>query len=278
MFPSVKMVASELLMCGLKNLPFVGTAVEVIEGVRSRHEMLIHADRLAAAEDRLSRMERGLRDLVEKETRTAIDTLSRPNLDGPTLTQEIRNIQEIRAQGWEPTLFEGLLRNSSHWHELRRHPHQYGRVLSSAEKVERDNIHVLIDADSTRILELAPYAFSQLLSGQSIGSPKAEIVSAQDVWAVQTTSPLSATRPAGEGDTAIDQLLRRVDITRKRLGSSAKKDGWPICYSCGAGSGPQVTSGAIFHTCHGPGCPSKGETICRECLAKVGAEWRPGSA
>ena len=31
---SMKMVASELLMCGLKNLPFVGTAVEVVEGVR----------------------------------------------------------------------------------------------------------------------------------------------------------------------------------------------------------------------------------------------------
>ena len=96
---SMKRVASELLMCGLKNLPFVGTAVEVVEGVRSRHEMLAHADRLAAAENLLTRMEKGLRDLVEKEIRTALDNLRRSNLDGPTLTQEIRNLQEIRRAG-----------------------------------------------------------------------------------------------------------------------------------------------------------------------------------
>ena len=59
--------------------------------------MLAHADRLAVAEDRLTRMEKGLRDLVEKEIRTALDNLRRPNLDGPTLTQEIGNLQEIRA-------------------------------------------------------------------------------------------------------------------------------------------------------------------------------------
>jgi len=177
---SMKMVASELLMCGLKNLPFVGTAVEVVEGVRSRHAMLAHA----ASEERLSRMEQGLRDLVEKEIRTALDNLGRPNLDGPTLTQEIRNLQEIRSQGWEPTLFEGLLGNSSHREELHRNPQNYGRILSGPEAVNRDSIHVLIDTDSTRVLELTPYAFSQLLAGQAVGAPKAEVISAQDVWAM----------------------------------------------------------------------------------------------
>ena len=50
--------------------------------------------------------------------------------------------------------------------------------------MNRDSIHVLIDADSTRVLELTPYAFSQLLAGQAVGAPKAELVSAQDVWAM----------------------------------------------------------------------------------------------
>ena len=50
--------------------------------------------------------------------------------------------------------------------------------------MNRDSIHVLIDSDSTRVLELTPYAFSQLLAGQAVGAPKAELVSAQDVWAM----------------------------------------------------------------------------------------------
>jgi hypothetical protein len=182
---SMKMVASELLMCGLKNLPFVGTAVEVVEGVRARHEMLAHADRLAAAEDRLTRMERGLRDLVEKEIRTALENLSLPNLDGPTLDQEIRNIKEIRDQGWEPELFEGLLANSSHWKELQLHPENYGaRILTGPEPVNRGSIQVLIDADTTRVLELPLFSFSRLLAQQAVGAPKAEVVSAQDIWAM----------------------------------------------------------------------------------------------
>src|SRR5437016_2223031 len=146
------MVASELLMCGLKNLPLVGTGVEFVEGIRSRHEMLAHLDRLAEAEKQLTRLERGLRDLVVKEIRTVLDNLGRPNLDGPSLTQEIRNLQAIRASGWEPTLFEGLLANSSHWKELHRNPQNYGRILSGAEALNRDSVHVLIDLDkdSTR--------------------------------------------------------------------------------------------------------------------------------
>jgi|GEM_PF-1674352 len=181
---SMKMVASELLMCGLKKVPYVGTALEVVEGVRSRHEMLAHADRIREAETKLSRMETGLRELVKNEIRTCLNNLGRPSLDGPTLTNEIRNLQAIRAQGWEPTLFEGLLANSSHWQELRRNPQNYGRVLSESELVNRDSIHVLIDADSTRVLELTPYALSQLLAGQALGTPKAEVVAPHDVWAM----------------------------------------------------------------------------------------------
>ena len=67
----------------------------------------------------MSRMERRLRDLVEKEIRTTLLRLGEPALDGPTLTAEIRNLRSIQAHGWEPKLFEGLLRNSSHWNESR---------------------------------------------------------------------------------------------------------------------------------------------------------------
>src|SRR5258708_2225982 len=115
---STKLVAKELLMCGLKNLPVVGTAIEVVEEVGSRHELLTLVGRVAAVEGEMTRLEKTVRDAVEKEIRTALANLSRPNLDGPSLTKEIRELQGIRAQGWEPSLFDGLLANSSHWEEL----------------------------------------------------------------------------------------------------------------------------------------------------------------
>jgi hypothetical protein len=188
-FP-IKLVANELLMCGLKNLPVVGSAVELIEGVRSRHELLAIHGRVAAVVAQMTRVEKTVRDAVEKEIRTALANLSRPNLDGPSLTNEIRELQEIRRQGWEPTLFDGLLAKSAHWEELHRTPQNYGKVLSDRDAVNRDNIHLLIDLESTRLLELTPFAFSQLLARQPLGTPKAEFVSAQDIWALPADEQL----------------------------------------------------------------------------------------
>jgi hypothetical protein len=185
---SIKLVASEFLMCGLKKLPFVGTAFEVVEGVRSRRELFADRERLDKTIVQMTRLEKGLRDQVEKEIRTVLDELSRPKLDGPTLTQEIRNLQGIRAQGWEPSLFEGLLANSSHWQEIHRNPQNYGRLLSDQDAVNPESIHMLIDSDSICVLELTPYAFSQLLAEQAVGAPKAKVESAQDVWAIREAS------------------------------------------------------------------------------------------
>lgn len=181
---STKLVAKEVLMCGLKNLPYIGTAVEVVEGVRRRHEQLVLEGRITGIETQMTRVDKTVRDAVEREIQIALANLSRPNLDGAALTNEIREIQGIRAQGWEPTLFDGLLANSSHWGELHRNPQNYGRVLSDNDSVNRDNIHLIIDADRTRLLELTPYAFSSLLSGQRVGTPTANIVSARDIWAL----------------------------------------------------------------------------------------------
>ncbi len=38
--PRLKMVAEEILMCGLKSIPVAGKALEVIDAVRTRHAML----------------------------------------------------------------------------------------------------------------------------------------------------------------------------------------------------------------------------------------------
>jgi hypothetical protein len=46
MVVSLKMVAQEILMCGLRQVPILGPAIEVVEGVQKRHELLRDQDRL----------------------------------------------------------------------------------------------------------------------------------------------------------------------------------------------------------------------------------------
>ncbi len=145
--PKLKIVAEEILMCGLKSMPVAGKAFEVIDAVRSRHSMLAHGERLEEIERQMSRVDRRLRDLVEEEIRMTLQRLGEPALDGPALTSEIRNLRSIQQQGWEPTLFEGLLQNSSHWNELKSRPQHYGRVLEAQAMIDPDGIHVLIDAE-----------------------------------------------------------------------------------------------------------------------------------
>ena len=186
--PRLKIVAEEILMCGLKSIPVAGKAFEVIDAVRTRHAMLAQGERLEEIELRMSRMDRRLRDLVEEEIRMTLQRLGEPALDGPALTSEIRNLRSIQQQGWEPTLFEGLLRNSSHWNELKSRPQHYGRVLEAQAMIDPDGIHVLIDAEPLRVLELTPFAFAALLAHQSQGVPGADIQAKTDIWAFPTSA------------------------------------------------------------------------------------------
>src|SRR5258708_1834926 len=133
---TAKMVASEILMCGvkagIKQIPIVGEmAVNVVDGLQKRHEALNNTARMAEFEAQLSRVERGMRDTVEKEIGTTLTNLGGPAVPGPELTREMTELRQIYDQGWVPNLFEGILRNSSHWQELRRNPRQYGRILGN---------------------------------------------------------------------------------------------------------------------------------------------------
>ncbi|MGP0065254.1 MAG: hypothetical protein ACLQGP_16840, partial [Isosphaeraceae bacterium] len=133
---TVQMVASEILMCGLKKVPFAGAAFEVVDSIRVQHELLGQADRVAELNARLTRWERAQRDLVAREVQTILENLRRPDLGGPALTEEIRNLRQIQDQGWNPSLFEGLLGNSSHLNELKRNPQVYGRILGDHDPVD----------------------------------------------------------------------------------------------------------------------------------------------
>jgi formylglycine-generating enzyme required for sulfatase activity len=198
-----KMVASEILMCGLKHAPFVGPAVEVLDSIKLKHELVGQSDHLAEIEGKLSRFERAQRDLVAQEIRTILDNFRHPDLSGPALTEEIRNLRQIQEQGWNPSLFEGLFLNSSHLEELKRNPNHYGRILGDHDPVDPEKgIHVLLDAGKTRILELPPFAFSQLLAHQAHGVPDARIQVGEGVWAFPKLGNSVARNPVIDESTA----------------------------------------------------------------------------
>ncbi len=191
-----KMVASEILMCGvkfgIKQIPIVGeAAVQLVEGLHKRHEALSNANQMAAFESQLSRIEKRMRDTVEAEIRTILTNLGRPSLPGEELTREMIELQQIREQGWAPHFFEGLLRNSSHWSELRRNPQHYGRILRTDEPVNPENgIHLLIDKESIRILEMPVSSLAFLLANQPVGIPSAEVLTQHDIWAIPSAHNL----------------------------------------------------------------------------------------
>jgi hypothetical protein len=193
-----KMVASEILICGvkagIKQIPIVGeVAVQVVENLQRRHDEMSNGARLAQVEAQLSRVERGVRDTVEKEIRTILANLGRSGVPGPELTREMTELRQIYDQGWVPNLFEGILRNSTHWEELKRNPRAYGRILGDHDPVDPENgIHLLIDKDKTRILELPASSLAFLLGNQIKGVPGAKVRAGQDIWAFPNKEELRA--------------------------------------------------------------------------------------
>jgi hypothetical protein len=198
---TAKMVASEILICGVKagfrQIPIVGeVAVSVVDGLQRRYEASSNSAELAKFEAQLSRVERNMRDTVEREIRTILANLGRPGVPGPELTREMTELRQIYEQGWVPNLFEGLLRNSTHLEELRKSPTAYGRILGDHEPVNPENgMHLLLEKDKARILEMPAASLALLLGNQPKGVPGAEVCAGQDVWAfaAEDSAPLQTT-------------------------------------------------------------------------------------
>ncbi len=191
---TAKMVASEILVCGvkagIKSIPFVGEmAVNVVDGLQKRHETLAQAARMDEFDAKLSRVELNMRKTVETEIRTILDNLGRPAVLGPELTREMNELRQIYEQGWVPNLFEGILRNSTHLEELRRSPTTFGHLLDDHTPVDPKNgMHLLVEKDRTRILELPVASLAHLLSNQAVGVPPAHMKTRQDIWALPCVS------------------------------------------------------------------------------------------
>lgn len=185
----LKIVAQEILMCGLKNLPLIGPAVDIVNAVQTKHEILSHGDRINSLEQKLTAFERQMRDLVKSEMQNSLSVLQKARCDSSTLNEHVRNLLEIQKQGWSPLMFSGLLAGSPHWNQIQDSPHHFGTLLQNQQQPDKEKMQVFIDVDSKpAVLELAPFTFASLLSNQAHNS-KATLQSAgADVWATAAGS------------------------------------------------------------------------------------------
>lgn len=180
---SMKLVAKDILMAGCKQLPFMGTAVEVVDNIAKSHATLHMQDRLREIESSMTSFERRMRDLVKAEIGQTVQGLSQRDLSDNDFTNHIKNLYDIRQHGWSPALFQGLLERSVDWKKLCQNPAHYGSVLSDRQELDPTKLQVFIDADKTRILELPPVVLRGLLARQHDDTAQTDIVTSADVWA-----------------------------------------------------------------------------------------------
>jgi proteasome lid subunit RPN8/RPN11 len=182
--PTAKMIASEILICVLSREPHPFPASRLVESIRLEHETLGQAHRQSQIEERLQPSYREQRDRVVEEIRTVLEILRRPDLSGSALAGAVQNLRRLQERGWCPTLFEGLFLGSSYRDELSRSPDQFGWLLEPHDSVNLERgLHVLLDIGETRILELTPFAFAQLLAHQARGIPEPRLRVAAGIWA-----------------------------------------------------------------------------------------------
>ncbi|MGE3818635.1 MAG: formylglycine-generating enzyme family protein [Isosphaeraceae bacterium] len=231
-----KMVASEILMCGLKSVPVAGKAVEVVDAIQSRHEKALMAERLEEVHVKLTRVEERQRALIAEEIQTFLSTLRRPDLGGQELDEELRNFRQIQEQGWNPGLFEGIFLNSTHLAKLKEKPQIYGKVLGDHEVIDtsQEMIHILMDTadQKTRVLELSPAAFSHVLTHQPRGVPEARLQLGEGVWAYPEAgqgivTPAGSARKSAAATNTVGMTLVAIAPGEFTMGSEENDDEKP---------------------------------------------------
>jgi len=174
-----KLVTQEIFMAALKQVPLLGPAMEVVDSIQKRHELLQFKQEISGLEGKMQRV-------VREELQVALGGLSRRDLGVADFTTHIKNLMDLKQNGWSPALYQGLIERSLHWAELCKNPSHYGAILDDHQKLDPSKLHVFIDADNTRILELTPFALHALLARQRDAEPKTTIRSSTDVWAFVT--------------------------------------------------------------------------------------------
>ncbi len=206
------LVAKDTLLCLAKNLPGVGTVMDVVQTVEQSYEKLVLNERLSRLEELTTNLDgalsdfsdfsRQLRTLATSTVAHVLQTLRAPTIDGESLEGVVRNLRDMQEHGLAPMLFEGLLQQSTHWSSLQKYPNNYGDVLDDHGTLDPKKIQILIDADKKRILQITPFTFCQLLTNQSAGNGQSRILSAGDVWAFPCGDTRGSPAEAGSRDAS----------------------------------------------------------------------------
>ena len=184
--PLWKNYLSAAIKTGGKLVPGVAQAIDVIETVENRREdESRHAHTLAE----LSRVEKSVVEVIEREMKAVLTKLHMPNITPRELEEEISNLYAMRGYGREPFLAQGLLTNSQWYDQLRTKPNLYGRVLQDHDKPSPECFYMFIDTEKTRMLEVSPFALQQLLGGQLQGAPASKVIGQHDLFAERLPTP-----------------------------------------------------------------------------------------
>jgi hypothetical protein len=209
MFPPVSLITTDILMFAAKRLPFgVGTTIEFLDSVRQSYQNFQQDVRLNAID--------GGGSVIDTTVRNVLTGMGKGLITGDELNGYVTTLSQLRSNGYEPTLFEGLLQNSTYWPALKKHPDNYGRVLPHTELVDSNHMKLIIHLDSARVLEITPFALSQLLVNQKVGIPKAKVLSARDVWALKTSNSANV----------VPFAKKRKPLSTPSLGCRPRTDGF----------------------------------------------------
>lgn len=213
-----------------KCVPGISHAIEVIEHVENRREVESRESRTLGE---LSRVERSIVEVIEREMKAVLSALHRPNLSPDALEAEIRNLYDMRQYGREPFMAQGLLANSAWYEQLIARPQLYGRMMQDHDVPRPECFYVIFDADKSRLLELTPFALQQLLSGQSRGAPSpAETIGNRDLFIRnaeadaprRAPAPHAAAPPVPDARRAAEQIIRNNREAASRVAAARHRE------------------------------------------------------
>lgn len=194
------MAAKAVLTCATRRIPIVGEAMEVTEAFRAAYDADVNNRRLDALEQataNVSGFEQSLRQCVREEVQKITDALRMPGLSGGEVAKLIREFNAMKEHQYFPAFFQGMLEVSNRYQEFVRNPGDFGDVKNDHEKLRKDRLHIFIDADKTRIVEIPPHILAYLLDGVPAGASPARMVSGESIWALPTepaAKPVSSHR------------------------------------------------------------------------------------
>lgn len=199
-----RLFAEATVLCIAKQIPFVGSAVDVVDNVRKERAILENTQQLEQLSRRMTRMESRVRDATKDVVAEVLEVLKRPLTDTTVLEDVIREFQEMQRQGYNAALFEGLFSSNPYYADIKRKPQNFGRVLGAGDTLDQNMIKLFIDMDQTKILELSPFALQQLLQSQQ-SVDDALISSGSDIWSL----PQRSVQPAATATVPASAPSRR---------------------------------------------------------------------